>query len=166
MLVDDADPYFADGMPQPTLDPDTRPFWEACSDHRLLVQRCADCGAHRSPPKPVCWRCGCFESTWSESSGRGRVFSYTIVHHCPHPVAQHRLPYNLAVIELEDCDRVLLTSNVVNCPDSALRVELPVEVVWEDRRDGQSLYRFRPTSDDPQPTTDPRPTLTRDQPET
>jgi uncharacterized OB-fold protein len=89
------------------------------------------------------------------------VFTYTIAHHCPHPIAQDRLPYNVAVIELEDCDRVLLTSNVVDCPDDALRVDLPVEVVWEDRRDGQSLYRFRPTThtiSDLQPG-NPQPTI-------
>jgi len=140
----DRDSYFPDGMPQPALDPDCRPFWEACNDHRLLVQRCVACGAHRNPPKPVCWRCGSFESAWSESSGGGRVFTYTIVHHSPHPVAQDCLPYNVAVIELEDCDGVLLTSNVVNCPEDFLRVGLEVEIVWEDRDDGQSLYRFRP----------------------
>ena len=146
MPVDSSDAYFPEGMPQPTRNLDTRPFWEACGEHRLLVQRCADCGAHRSPPKPVCWRCGSFESAWSESSGRGRVFTYTVVHHSPHPVAQDRLPYNIAVIELDDCDRVLLTSNVVNCPDDALRVDLGVEIVWEDCSDGQSLFRFRPTT--------------------
>jgi len=147
MLVETEDSYFPDGMPQPPLDPVSAFFWQACNSHRLLVQRCADCGAHRSPPKPVCGRCGSFECEWSESSGRGRIFTYTIVHHSPHPVAQERLPYNVAVIELEDCDRVLLTSNVVNCPDEALCVDLLVEVVWEDRRDGQSLYRFQPVSD-------------------
>jgi uncharacterized OB-fold protein len=149
MRVEPGQPYFADGMPLPRLDADTRPFWEACSDHRLLVQRCAECGAHRSPPKPVCGSCGSFGYGWSESSGRGRVFTYTIVHHTPHPVAQERLPYNVAVIELEDCDRVLLASNVMSCSDDELRVDLPVEVVWEDRSDGQSLYRFRPASPTP-----------------
>lgn len=152
MLVEGDDPYFPDGMPQPALEPVSLPFWEACNDHRLLVQRCTECGAHRSPPKPMCGHCGCFEWGWSESSGRGRVFTYTIVHHSPHPVSQECLPYNIAVIELEDCDRVLLTSNVVNCPDDALRVDLPVELVWEDRRDGQSLYRFQPSTGDRRPT--------------
>jgi uncharacterized OB-fold protein len=138
------EPYFPEGMPLPRLDADSRRFWEACNEHRLVVQRCADCGAHRAPPKPLCGRCGSFESDWSDSRGCGRVFSYTIVHHTPHPAARERLPYNIAVIELDDCDGALLVSNVVGCPDSALRVDLPVEIVWEDRRDGQSLYRFRP----------------------
>lgn len=139
-----AETYFADGMPLPGIEAYSRPFWEACNAHRLLVQRCADCGTHRSPQKPVCASCGCFDYGWSESQGLGRVFTYTIVHHTPHPSARERLPYNIAVIELEDCDRVLLLSNVVDCPDEALRVGLPVTLVWEERTDGQSLYRFRP----------------------
>ena len=48
------------------------------------------------------------------------------------------------MIELDDCDGVLLVSNVVGCADGDLRVDLPVEILWEDRGDGQSLYRFRP----------------------
>jgi uncharacterized OB-fold protein len=107
-----------------------------------------DCGLHRSPPKPLCWDCGSFDFAWSQSSGRGSIFSYTIAHHSPHPVASESLPYNIAVIELDDCDGVLLLSNVVGCSNAALRVGLPVEVVWEDRRGGRSLYRFRPVTED------------------
>jgi len=72
------------------------------------------------------------------------VFTYTIAHHTPHPVARASLPYNIAVIELEDSGQVLLISNVVGCPECDLRVGLPVRVVWEDRGDGQTLPRFRP----------------------
>jgi uncharacterized OB-fold protein len=74
------------------------------------------------------------------------VFAYTIAHHSPHPIAAANLPYNIAMIELDDCDRALLISNVVDCEEGMLRVNLPVELVWEDRSDGQSLYRFRPRS--------------------
>lgn len=139
--------YFPEGMPLPRRDANSGRFWEACNEHSLLVQRCLVCETHRMPPKPVCGRCGSFESDWSESRGRGRVFSYTIAHHSPHPVAKQRLPYTIAVIELDDCDGALLLSNVVGCPHRELRVDLRVEVVWEDRQDGQSLYRFRPVED-------------------
>lgn len=71
------------------------------------------------------------------------MFTYTFAHHCPHPVAKLRVPYNIVVVELEDCDNVLLTSNVIDCADEDLCVGLPVELVWEDRVDGRSLYRFR-----------------------
>ena len=139
--------YFEDGMPLPAIDPHTAAFWEACTAHRLCVQRCAECGAHRNPPKPVCWRCRSAHYGWSESSGRGQVFSYTVVHHSPHPIAAARIPYNIAVIQLEDCDHALIISNVVDCKDPDLRVNLPVQVTWEDRSDGQTLFRFRPVTE-------------------
>ena len=144
MKLDASQPYFGEGMPLPAVDTLTRPFWEACAAHRLMIQRCAECSAHRSPPKPVCWKCQSSNYAWSESTGRGRIFSYTIVHHSPHPTALEQIPYNIAVVELEDCEHVLLTSNVVDCPNQELRVGLPDEVTWEDRSDGQPLFRFRP----------------------
>ncbi|MED5198493.1 MAG: OB-fold domain-containing protein [Gemmatimonadota bacterium] len=147
MKLDGSQPYFGEGMPLPSVDTFTRPFWEACVAHRLMIQRCAECGTHRSPPKPVCWQCQSSEYVWSESTGRGSVFSYTIVHHSPHPIARDRIPYNIAVVELEDCEHVLITSNVVDCPDPELRVGLPVEITWEERSDGQPLFRFRPAAE-------------------
>ena len=140
----DSTPFFAAGMPLPALDVHTRPFWDACREHRLVIQRCEDCGAHRSPPKPLCATCASFAYAWSESKGLGRVFAYTIAHHSPHPIAAAHLPYNIAVIELDDCDGALLISNVVDCEEGMLCVNLPVRVAWEDRSDGQPLYRFRP----------------------
>lgn len=144
MTVDAPAPYFADGMPLPVADLHTKPFWDACREHRLVVQRCTGCGTHRSPAKAVCWSCGSFSYDWSESAGDARVFTYTIAHHTPHPVASVSLPYNIVVVELADCDHVLLISNVIDCPEDELRVDLPVELAWEDRSDGQTLYRFRP----------------------
>jgi uncharacterized OB-fold protein len=138
-----SEPYFGDGMPVPELSDDTTPFWDACNRHRLLVQRCGRCGTHRFPPRPVCWNCQSLDSEWSESSGEGSVFSYTIAYHTAHAVAFEEVPYNIAIIELADCGGALVISNVVDCPPDRLRVGMPVHLAWEDRPDGQSLYRFR-----------------------
>jgi uncharacterized protein len=138
------EPYFGDGMPVPEISDDTEPFWAACNRHQLLVQRCASCGTHRFPPRPVCWSCQSLGSAWTESSGHGHVFSYTVAYHTAHAVAVEAVPYNIAIIELDDCGSVLVISNVVACPPDQLRVGLPVQLSWEDRADGQSLYRFRP----------------------
>lgn len=140
------EPYFAEGIPTPALTWDSEAFWQACSQHRLLVQRCAACGVHRFPPRAVCWNCQSFASEWSESTGHGRVFTYTIAHHTPHPAAQESAPYNIAIVQLDDCDKVLVISNIVECPDEDLWVGLPVRLSWEDRGDGRSVYRFRPRS--------------------
>jgi len=143
-----AQPYFGEGMPVPEISADTQAFWDACNEQRLVVQRCAVCGLHRFPPRPVCSNCQSFRSEWTESSGDGRVFSYTISYHTPHPVAAREVPYNIAIIQLDDSDGVLVISNVVDCPPERLRVGLRVRLSWEQRGEGQTLYRFLPAEVD------------------
>ena len=46
--------FFPDSMPPPLADSITLPWWEAASEHRLVVQRCTDCEHTRHPPAPVC----------------------------------------------------------------------------------------------------------------
>jgi uncharacterized OB-fold protein len=135
--------YFPDGMPLPLPDAATAAFWEGCGARELRIQRCAACGAHRHPPAPICPRCRSFVSTWDVSRGAGHVFSYTVVHHPVHPATEERVPYNVAVVELDDCGGVLVTSNVVNTDDEVF-VGMPVQLVWEQVDESLWLYRFTP----------------------
>ena len=40
---------------------DDRYFWDGVAEHRLLIQRCAQCGTLRHPPSPMCGSCGSLE---------------------------------------------------------------------------------------------------------
>ncbi len=135
-------PYFPDGMPVPLPDQLTADFWEGCAARELRIQRCASCGTHRHVPAPICRACQSFEYTWDVSNGTGRIFSYIVVHHSVHPATDAIVPYNVSVIELDDCGGVLVTSNVVDCSNDDLYVGMPVRVVWEQVDDSLSLYRF------------------------
>ena len=133
--------FFPDTMPQPLADATTLPWWEAAAEHRLLVQTCADCGATRLPPAPVCPECRSHEAGWLEISGRGTVYTYTTVHR---PIAANQaLPFVIAVIALEDAGGVRIISNLVGIEPDAVEVGLPVEVVWEDMSSELSVPRFR-----------------------
>lgn len=68
-----------------------------------------------------------------------------VVHRSTHPATDCSVPYNVSVIELDDCQGVLVTSNVVDCPAKSLRVGMPVELIWEETSPGTWLYRFRPS---------------------
>src|SRR5919109_3365650 len=114
--------YFPDGMPVPVPDALTAPFWEGCAARELRVQKCAECGTYRHIPKPICSRCRSFDYTWDVSRGDGSIFSYIVVHHSVHPATETVVPYNVSVIELEDCGGVLVTSNVIDCPNEDLYV--------------------------------------------
>ncbi len=64
-------------LPQPDLD--TEPYWEAARQHKLVVQHCPKQGIYQHPPKPRLKGCG-FDFEWKEVSGRGRVYSFTIIY--------------------------------------------------------------------------------------
>ena len=131
-------------MPLPEPDALTAPFWEGCAAQELRIQKCASCGVHRHVPAVICSECQSFDSTWDVSQGTGTVFSYIVVHHSVHPATRDSLPYNVAVVELDDCGGVRVTSNVVGCPNEELRVGMPVRVVWERVDDSLSMFRFTP----------------------
>jgi len=136
--------YFPDGMPLPVPEPATAGFWEGCAARELRIQKCANCGLHRHVPAPICSRCRSFDSTWDVSRGTGRIFSYVVVHHSVHPATEALVPYNVSIIELDDCGGVLVTSNVVDCSADSLHVGMPVRLVWEQVDASLSLYRFTP----------------------
>jgi uncharacterized OB-fold protein len=134
--------FFPDGMPQPLADAITLPFWQAAAEHRLVVQRCAGCGHMRLPPSPLCPECRSTDSDWKQLSGRGEVYTYTIVHR---PIAAGQpLPTIIAVIALEDAGGVRLMSNLVGAAPEEVAIGLPVELVWEDMSAELAIPRFRP----------------------
>ena len=137
--------FFPDGMPSPMADAITLPWWEAAAEHRLVVQRCMSCGHMRLPPAPVCPECRAFESDWKEVSGRGEVYTYTIVHR---PIAaEQALPFVIAVISLEGAGGVRMISNLVDIEPAALEIGLPVEIAWEDMSGDLAVPRFRPVAE-------------------
>jgi uncharacterized OB-fold protein len=135
--------YLPAGMPLPAVTDDTRPFWDACRRRELVAQRCSGCGTFRHPPAPVCWRCRSFAHEWVRLSGRGTLFSFAVVHRPFLPELADRGPFNVAVVALDDAPGVRLVSNVVDAAPDALRVGLPLAVVFEDVTADVTLPRFR-----------------------
>jgi uncharacterized OB-fold protein len=134
--------YFPDGMPAPLADAVTLPWWQAASEHRLVVQRCTGCGRTRLPPAPICPACRSAEADWKQVSGRGEVYTYTVVHR---PIATGQtLPFVIAVVALADAGGVRLLSNVVGVEPERVAVGMPVELVWEDMGPELAIPRFRP----------------------
>jgi hypothetical protein len=118
---------------RPTITDINRPFWEACRRGRLTAQRCADCGALRYPAVAVCPACLSGAHEWVELSGRGEVFSFVVVHRGYHPFWAARVPYNVAMIELDEGLRMF--SNIVGTPNDQIEVGQRVRVAFERRGD-------------------------------
>jgi uncharacterized OB-fold protein len=120
-----------------------KPFWEALKQRTLTVQKCEQ-GHLRFIPTEICHRCGSQSWTWQPVSGRGKVYTYTVVHRGPTPAYQAEAPYVIAHVELEEGPRMI--SNLVDIDPAAVEIGMPVEVVFEDASPDWTLYKFRPAA--------------------
>jgi len=125
--------------PLPAIDADTKPYWEAAREGRLLVQRCDECGAHQFPPRRRCVRCGGAVS-WVAASGRGTVYAFTVVHRAAHEAFADLVPYVVALIDL--AEGVRLMTRLQGAAPDAVRIGLPASVAFEKVTDDVTLPYF------------------------
>ena len=130
--------------PLPDPDADSAPFWEAARRGELRVQRCAECGARRHPPRPMCPRCRCMRGEWERLSGRGRIYSFVVCHAPVLPAFQERVPYAVVLVELAEDPGLRLVGNLLDAGPEALRIGQPVQVVFEDVGEDVVLPQWRP----------------------
>jgi uncharacterized OB-fold protein len=122
-----ADEPYAKPVPEPSRD--SKPYWDALHEGRLVIQACAACGKLRHYPRPVCDACFSMDVRWHPASGRGRIHSWTVAHHPFHPGFKHELPYVLATVDLEEGVRML--AQLRGVAPGEIVVGLPVEVAFE-----------------------------------
>lgn len=130
-------------IPPGRVSPDSREHFDGLEDGRLLVPRCDACGAVFWYPRHLCPACGSREVAWLEASGRGTVYSFSIVRRGQGAYAEAG-PYVLAYVELEEGPRVMTNLLVETERFPEIAIGDPVEMVIE-RADGvPPLLRFRP----------------------
>ena len=128
--------------PLPGPDVESAPFWSACLEHRLTVQKCTSCGHHQFPAAVFCDSCRKDSLSWEDVSGRGKVFSWIVVRHpIPKEIFGDAVPYVVALIELEEGPRI--ASNIEGCAIDAITADMPVTVFFDDVTDGVTLPKFR-----------------------
>ncbi len=130
--------------PLPTLEGLAGEFYAWCRQGELRFQRCATCEAWRHVPREICAACGSWEWEWRQSSGRGSVFTWTVVARALHPAFRDDVPLAPTVIELEEGVRLL--SQVVDCPPDQLQIGMPVQVIFDAVTEDVTLPKFRRAS--------------------
>lgn len=129
--------------PAPNPSPETKEFWDATTQGRLLLKRCTACATVIWYPRSLCPACKSFDTEWFEASGRGTVYSFTVSRRGEGPWRE-AAPYVLAYVELDEGPRLL--TNLVDCDLDSLAIGQPVEVVFDDTGEGSALVRFRPAA--------------------
>jgi uncharacterized OB-fold protein len=127
--------------PLPALQGTAGEFYEWCRKGELRFQRCDACATWRHVPREICARCGSGMWSWQPSSGRGRVFTWTVAARAMHPAFVADAPYAAVVVEMEE--GVRLVSQMVDCPPDALAIDMPVEVVFVAATPEVTLPKFR-----------------------
>ena len=125
-------------------DPLTQPFWDAATAGRLVIQNCTACDRLQHPPAPACSQCRSGDNLeWKEMSGRGKIYNYGVVYDCPIRTLQEDLPFNLAVIMLDDDPGIQMYSHLPGTPVDEVPVGASVEVVFEESANGQKVPEWQ-----------------------
>jgi hypothetical protein len=125
--------------PLPTPSPLTEPFWQATKEHRLVMQRCTECGEFVWTPQLVCRNCLTETLEWTPVSGRGTIYSFVVIHRAATPA--FKAPYAIVVVQVDEGPYIL--SDMVEVDPADVRIGMPVEVTFENAGP-VSFYHFRP----------------------
>ena len=127
----------------PVPDDLSKPFWDAVNQRRLMVQKCTSCQSLQYPPRPTCQDCGSDKLDWTETSGKGHIAAYMVVENGR---LQRRIPdqpLNVAVITLDEDQRINFYSNLPGVEVRQVPVGAPVEVMFEEVGPGQLIQEWR-----------------------
>ncbi len=128
--------------PMPTPDAATGPYWAAAHAGRFVMPRCNDCGKYHFYPHPLCPFCSSAKLEWVEVSGRGKLYSYTVVHRAPSKAFADEVPYVVAVVELDEGPRLM--SNLTGCAPETAQIGMPLKVAFRKLSESVTLPVFEP----------------------
>jgi uncharacterized OB-fold protein len=137
--MSDYEKFLPEGIPDSHL-----PFWDSLRDRAVKVQRCDDCGTYRYIPKDICPTCQSDRVTWTPISGRGYVYTYTVVRRAPTPAYQAETPYVLAHVTMTEGFRMI--ASLTGVDPQAVRIGMPVQIAYEDVTPEWTLFTFQPAS--------------------
>lgn len=128
------------GLPAPVPNPDSKGYWEGAAREELLIRRCTACGKHHFPPRHLCPTCWSDALEWTKSAGKGVVYSFTVMHRAPLPAFAQRVPYVVALIDLDEGPRMM--ANILGEEALDTRIGDRVIVCFETRAGGSKLPQF------------------------
>jgi uncharacterized OB-fold protein len=122
--------------PAPALNPEIKPFFDAATEGKLALKKCGACGQAHHYPRAICPFCASDRTEWITASGRGTIYSYSVMRRVP-------VPYAIGYVTLEE--GVTMMTNIVDCDLDAIRIGQRVKV-GESRRCRSSTTRSAPAT--------------------
>ena len=122
-------------IPAPPPNPETKPFWDAASQGKLLIKRCTACAAVHYYPRALCPFCGSDATEWQTAAGSGTIYSYSVMRRAD-------VPYAIAYVTLDE--GVTMMTNLVDCDFNTLRIGQRVRLVFKPTDGGPPVPTFTP----------------------
>ena len=126
--------------PAPNISLETEAYWAAANEGKLLMKKCSDCGKTHFYPRAICPHCHGGNTEWYEASGKGVIYSYSVMR-------RGATPYAIAYVTVDE--GITMMTNIVDCDYDALAVGQAVEVTFRQSDGGgghdQAIPVFRPT---------------------
>jgi uncharacterized OB-fold protein len=126
----------------PEMDHDTTAYWQHLKEHEVRLQKCTECRRFRFPPYPNCPHCGALGGDWEAISGKGSLYSWTVVHHPIDPRLKDEVPFVLALVQMEEGPRIV--GRLIGCNSKQLKADMPVKVRYDDVDSDLTLLNFEP----------------------
>ena len=130
--------------PLPTIVGETKPYWDSCRQGKLLLQKCDRCKEYQFYPRGICADCWSTDIRWVQSSGKGKVWTFTVIYQNGTPGFAEEIPYVLALVELEE--GVKMFTNIVECDPEEVKIGMPVEVTFVRATNQVTIPYFKPVS--------------------
>ena len=132
--------------PLPFITESSRPFWDAARKGRIVLPKCRSCGALRTYFEPWCNRCGHEGADWAPITPTGHIWANCRFHKEYFQGFTLEIPYNVAIVELDDGPRLITNIVGLNRGDlNEMPIGAPVQAVFEPVSDSVTLIKFHLT---------------------
>ena len=116
------------------VSPEAAAFQAAVNEERLLFGQCTACDKPHYYPRRICPYCSSSAVEWRAASGRGEIYSFSVVRRADPPYAP-------AYVSLPE--GVTLLTNIVDADFDALAIGDKVELVFREVEEGHLAPFFR-----------------------
>jgi uncharacterized OB-fold protein len=128
-------------VPRPT--PEDREFWEGARRGELRIQHCKACGKYQHYARMLCSHCGKQALEWVTASGDATVYSYTVIRQNGVPPFNERVPFVVAVVDLDEEGARMIGAMPDLAPDDA-RIGMRVKAAFRPANEDLGFVDFAP----------------------
>src|SRR3954469_5179726 len=122
-------------LPAPAVSAETQAYWDAAAKGKLLVRKCTSCGQLHHYPRTICPFCFSDKTEWVEASGKGTIYSYSVMRRAP-------VPYAMAYVTLAEGPRMV--TNIGVCAPRRVKCDKPGKGFSRPTGGGPPLPMFTP----------------------